>query len=172
MYYKNGRIVNTLPHSLEFDGKVIFNPKWHHYEAAGWKELPASLRDLPRSHIKWVDGDPVELSQEEKDILSEKQASQAKESLINAIIDRYAEVERLNLTPAGAVQLKEWCDMDMPMAQANKAWFQTHYEERLQKLLQVEADDLSVDPEPSSLWKPHSFKEIMLWIVESLDVKE
>lgn len=167
MYYKNGRIVNSLPNKLELDGKTIFNPKWHHYEAAGWKEFPVSLRSIPRNHIKWVDGEPVELSQEEKDALAEQEASQAKESLINAIIDRHAEVETLNITPAGAVQLKEWCDQEVPMAQANKAWFQTHYEERLQKLLQVENGDMEVDPEPSSLWKPHSFKEIMLWIAEN-----
>lgn len=167
MYYKNGRIVTSLPNKLELDGKTIFNPKWHHYEAGGWKEFPSNLLSVDRKFIKWVDGDPVEMSQEEKDALLAQEFEKAKDTLYDQIIERYSEVEIENITPAGAVQMAEWCAMEVPMAIENKQWFENHYAERLQKLLQVDAGDLTVSPEPSSLWKPHSFRGIMLWLAES-----
>ena len=69
LYYKSEKIKSVLPTKLELDGKVIFNPKWHHYEAAGWKEFPPELLAIDRKYIKWVDGDPVEMTQEEKDVV-------------------------------------------------------------------------------------------------------
>ena len=164
MYYKNGRITNNLPNKLELNGKVIFNPKWHHFESAGWKEFPQELVDVGRKFIKWEDGNPVEMSQGEKDALLAQETEKAKNDLYNDIIRKYTEVELQNITPAGSVQMAEWCQMGIQMALANREWFQNHYAERLNKLLTVDAGDLSVDPEPTSLWKPYSFRDIMTWL--------
>jgi hypothetical protein len=69
MWYKDNRIVSNLPVRVEINGKVIFNPKWSHFEAAGYKEFPESLKLIQSRFIKWVDGDPAEMSQEEKDAI-------------------------------------------------------------------------------------------------------
>ena len=85
MYYKNGRITNNLPNKLELNGKVIFNPKWHHYEADGWKEFPSELEAVQRRFIKWVNGDPVEMTQEEKDAILNDNFEIAKLSKIETL---------------------------------------------------------------------------------------
>ena len=69
MYYKNGRITASLPNKLELNEKVIFNPKWHHYEDDGWKLLPDDLKSIERRFIKWVNGYPVEMTESEKAIV-------------------------------------------------------------------------------------------------------
>jgi len=85
LYYKSEKIKSVLPNKLELDGKVIFNPKWHHYEAAGWKEFPPELLAIDRKYIKWVDGDPVEMTQEEKDVVDSNNLDNIK----------YQKIERL-----------------------------------------------------------------------------
>ena len=73
MFYKDAKIVRNLPNKIEVGGKVIFNPKWHHYQAAGWKEFPPELQEVENKYIKWIDGNPVEMSQEEKDVVDAKE---------------------------------------------------------------------------------------------------
>ena len=69
MFYKDYRIHSELPKQVVLEGRTVHNPKWKHCEAAGWKLLPDGLVGVPLRHIKWVDGDPVEMSDEEKTAL-------------------------------------------------------------------------------------------------------
>ena len=92
MYYKNGRITASLPNKLEVDGKIIFNPKWHHYEADGWKEFPSELEAVQRRFIKWVNGHPVEMTQEEKDVILSSEFVQLKAQRIIQIDEKTREI--------------------------------------------------------------------------------
>lgn len=67
MFYKNNEIVNNLPSRLEIDGRVVFNPQWSHYESVGWNILPTELINIDKRFIKWIDGTPIKMSQEEID---------------------------------------------------------------------------------------------------------
>lgn len=81
-----------MPSTLEINGKIIFNPKWSHYESDGWKEFPENLKNIEIRFIKWVNADPVELSQEEKDILISQDFTSAKNSKLNQIDEKTNEV--------------------------------------------------------------------------------
>ena len=85
MYYIGGKIKSVLPNKLEVDGKIIFNPKWHHFETAGWKKLPVELESVERQFIKWIDGDPFEMTQEEKDLLLESYIEKRKKQMIDQL---------------------------------------------------------------------------------------
>jgi hypothetical protein len=80
--------------------------------------------------------------------------------VLDAIYTAYEAAERANLTPAGAVQLAEWCAAGNVRALAVRAWLVALYAERDAKLDQVEGGDLAVDPTPSSPWKPWTFRQI------------
>lgn len=92
MYYKDNRIIKELPTKIELNGKVIFNPKWNHFEEAGWKVFPAELESVQRRFIKWVNGDPVEMTQPEKDLLLESDLEQKKKQMILDIDTRTREI--------------------------------------------------------------------------------
>jgi hypothetical protein len=92
MWYKDNRIINNLPVRLEIDGRVIFNPKWGHFETAGYKEFPESLQSVDRRFIKWVDGDPVEMSQEEKDNILASDFVENKKQKLMQIDERTREI--------------------------------------------------------------------------------
>ena len=66
MKYYNlvGQIYETLPRKLTVDGKIIFNPKWNHFEQMGWKVLPESY---DKDTWKFSGGFYVEKTQEELD---------------------------------------------------------------------------------------------------------
>ena len=108
MYYKNGRITASLPNKLELDGKVIFNPKWHHFEAAGWKELPVELESVEKRFIKWIDGDPVEMTQEEKDAILNDKFENIKNEKISQLWQAATDYEQNSISgsaPAKMLQL-------------------------------------------------------------------
>lgn len=65
-YYKDCTIVTRLPNPLIHSGRTIFNPTQKRYEEAGWRLLPEVLVGVPTQHIKWVDGEPIEMSEEER----------------------------------------------------------------------------------------------------------
>jgi len=106
----------------------------------------------------WViEGNTVrQKNQDELNAILEEQ----KQNLINRIYDLYQECEIFNITPAGAIQLAEWCAYGRPKAMADRQWIIDLYDERDAKLDLVEAGDLSVDPHPSTPIKPFSFREL------------
>ena len=159
MYYIGGKIKSVLPTKLELDGKVIFNPKWHHYEAAGWKELPVELESVEKRFIKWVDGDPVEMSQAEKDAVDAAEKAQRIQQQTNEVVRLYQEVEESNTTSIGTVMLMQWSQADFPKAVAVAEWFTALYDERDAKLVQL-SDGVEVDPTPSMTIKPYTFREM------------
>lgn len=81
--------------------------------------------------------------------------------IIELICANYEAVERKNITPIGAIQLKTWVDNGVQMAIDNANWFTSLYTERAEKIEQVMNGDLSIDTFPSSTDKPHTFYEIM-----------
>jgi hypothetical protein len=92
MYYKDNRIIKELPAKIELDDKIIFKPKWSHFEAAGWKVFPSELEAVQRRFIKWVNGEPVEMTQQEKDSLLAADIEQKKKQMILDIDSRTREL--------------------------------------------------------------------------------
>ena len=84
------------------------------------------------------------------------------EELINQIYSTYEKAETSNLTPAGAIQLAEWCGSGNVKALAVRQWLIDLYDERDSKLTLIEGGDLTVDTNPSQPNKPYSFREMKL----------
>jgi hypothetical protein len=108
----------------------------------------------------WViEGNTVRLENQ-----SEKDAKKliAQNALLEQIYKNYSDAEFLNLSPAGAVQLAQWCGEGNVKALANRTWVLAFYDERDAKLTLVEGGDLTVDPTPSTPYKPYSFREMKI----------
>ena len=84
------------------------------------------------------------------------------EELINQIYITYEKAETSNLTPAGAIQLAEWCGAGNVKALVVRQWLVDLYDERDNKLTLIEGGDLTVDTNPSQPNKPYSFREMKL----------
>ena len=159
MYYKNKRVLREPQAKLVTEERVIFNPKWSHYEEAGWKLFPAELESVDHKYIKWVDGDPVEMSQAEKDAVDAAEKAQRIEHQTHEVVRLYQEVEESNTTSIGTVMLMQWSQAGFPKAVAVAEWFTALYDERDAKLAQL-SDGVEVDPTPSMTIKPYTFREM------------
>jgi hypothetical protein len=109
---------------------------------------------------EWViEGNTVRLENQ-----SEKDAKKliAQTALLEQIYKNYRDAEFLNLSPAGIVQLAQWCGEGNVKALANRTWILAFYDERDAKLALVEGGDLTIDPNPSVPYKPYSFREIKI----------
>jgi hypothetical protein len=136
--------------------------KLYEYDASGWLVGDHDDISRPRStgiaptcqpnRARW-DGE-----QWREDL--SREASAAIASRTGPIYAAYEDAERANRTPAGAVQLAEWCAAGNPRALAVRAWLVAIYAERDAKLDQAEQGDLTVDPTPSAPWKPWTFRQI------------
>ena len=159
MYYKDEHIITKPERRLPVEDGVVFNPKWSHYEAAGWKPLPSELDGVDRKYLKWVDGDPVEMSQAEKDAVDADEKAVRIQQQINEVVRLYQEVEESNTTSIGTVMLLQWSQAGLPKAVAVAEWFTALYDERDAKLAQL-SDGVEVDPTPSMTIKPYTFREM------------
>lgn len=108
-----------------------------------------------------IEGITVRLkTQAETDAEAQAQLDVQKASLLHQIYHSYERCEIENLTPAGAIQLAEWCGEENIKALAVKQWIVDLYDERDAKLALVEAGDLTIDPTPSAPTKPYTFREM------------
>ena len=80
--------------------------------------------------------------------------------LINTIYRNYELTETSNITPAGAIQLFEWCMGGNIKALAVKQWLKDLYSERDVKLSLLENGDINVDLKPSQPTKPYTFRQM------------
>ena len=85
-----------------------------------------------------------------------------KEQITDQIYKNYEAAETSNLTPAGAIQLSEWCLAGNTKALAVRQWLVDLYAERDAKLDLVDAGDLTVNVNPTAPTKPYSFREMKL----------
>lgn len=91
-----------------------------------------------------------------------KSYTPTKEELIEILSNNYANVERKNLTGAGAVQLKEWAECGNQFAIDNIQWLKDLYSERDVKIMKLYNNEIVEELMPSEnlLTKPHSFFDI------------
>ena len=90
----------------------------------------------------------------------------SKEELEFEIYTKYEKAETNNLTPAGAIQLAEWCQMGLSKALAVRQWIVDLYNERDDKLTKIENGEYDVDLNPSQPEKPYSFREMKMEFLE------
>lgn len=91
----------------------------------------------------------------------------SKEELEFEIYAKYEKAETNNLTPAGAIQLAEWCQMGLPKALAVRQWIVDLYGERDEKLTKIENSEFDIDLNPSQPDKPYSFREMKVEFLEN-----
>lgn len=125
---------------------------WYEAESPRANSTELHYNDIPPARARFVNGAWEDDGSRELALETER--------LKNEIYLTYDALERANITPAGAIRLAELVVQGNAKAIANRRFFERMYAERDLKLTQVEAGDLSVNPEPSEKWKPHSLREI------------
>jgi hypothetical protein len=80
------------------------------------------------------------------------------EAAVLALWRNYQTCEAANLTPSGAVQLQEWVVASHPKAIAIRDWVSALYAECYAKEDAIRRGE-TVDMQPSTPWKPYSFRE-------------
>lgn len=131
---------------------------WYEAESPRARSTELNYHDIPPARARFVNGAWVDDGSRE--------LVQEIERLKNEIYLAYDVLERANITPAGAIRLAELVAQGNAKAIANRRFFERMYAERDLKLAQVEAGDLSVSPEPSEKWKPHSLREIQSELIQ------
>ena len=113
------------------------------------------------NHYRSKTEEEIATELENERIATETALANAKITLLDQIYKAYEEAETSNLTPAGAIKLAEECANGNLKALANRQWFVDLYAERDTKLTLAESGDLSVNPTPSTLVKPYTFREML-----------
>jgi len=126
-------------------------------------EIPENPIEIASTEGLSEDGNSYVITRHYRSKTEEELATditQAKTALLNQIYQLYQHAETSNITPVGAIKLSEECALENPRALANRQWFVELYAERDTKLSLVEGGNLEVDPNPSSLQKPYTFREL------------
>jgi hypothetical protein len=117
------------------------------------------INDIPQKYWKFDNDILSEMTQLEKDTYESNELIRIKNEKINLLYLNYRNIELSNITPAGAIQLDEWCIKGNEKALAVRKWVTDLYNERDSKMDEVEKGG-DPDPNPSSTTKPYSFREI------------